>query len=262
MTDSILNIELHPAYFAYVAKMPNEKQFSKAHIEHLASPYTNEIDLKQLSTWLKQFQKVWNQTYSQINIAIHGNIPITTTPDIENGIETLKLLHHNISDKDIILQKNLTPQFVWTYSIPFELKKLLDSYFVNIQIVPPIFGMCKYYLSHTQISQLYLHITPQEIYFFYLKGKQPQYYNCFQYSNKEDILYYTLLVYKMLDIPTDSYPIALTGLIEKESEIYQLLYQYIQNIYIEDIHIELDKKAINQENLHINYLANLLFITH
>lgn len=262
MADSILNIELHPAYFAYVAKMSNEKFYSKFHIEHLSSPTENTIDIKLLSTWLKQFQKIWNQTYRQIHIAIHGGQPITTTLDLENGIDTLKLLHPHITEKDIIFQKTLTPQFVWTYSIPLELKNLLDNYFVNHQIIPPIYGMCKYYLSLASISQLFLHITPQEIYFFYLKGKQPQYYNSFLYKNKEDILYFTLLVYKMLNISTDTYPLALTGLIEKESEIYKFLYQYIRNIYIQEINIELDKNVIKEESLQPNYFANLLFINN
>ena len=37
MTESVLNIELHPNFFAYAVKSPQETLYSKAHIEHLTT---------------------------------------------------------------------------------------------------------------------------------------------------------------------------------------------------------------------------------
>ena len=116
--------------------------------------------------------------------------------------------------------------------------------------------------NSNSIQQLHLYLTPQIAYFYYQVGKKPTFYNSFQYKNKEDLLYYILLVYKMLELDTNSYPLILSGMIEKESEIYHLLYQYIRNVYIEECNVPIKDLSNEDELLHSNYLANLIYTSN
>ncbi len=260
VTESILNIELHPAYFAYAVKAPNENMYSNAHIEHLSIVPGNGIDFSRLSEWLKSLQNIWNRSYQKVYIAIHG-YPVTVTPDKEGGVITLQNIQSLSIKDEYFIQSELINEFILTFSIPETLKKLLDSYFVGAAIVPSTFGICKHILKDTHhISQLNLHITPGEGHFFYVVSKQPKYFNTFRYKNKDDLLYFTLLVYKMLELEPDSYPLSISGLVEKDSEVFKLLYQYIRNIYTADFPVPLKDHSEHSEIVQPNYLANLLFI--
>ncbi len=262
MTDSVLNIELHPDFFAYAVKAPNEVLYSKAQIEHLTTINQNGIDLNQLSIWLKSLQKVWNNASQNTSIAIHG-YPVTITNKKEDAKITHETLIPSSSSEDFWIEENLNDNFVWTMTIPIELKSLLNSYFVQPTLSPSILGFCKnVYEKTTSIQQLHLYITPQIAYFYYQLGKQPTYYNSFHYKNKEDLLYYIMLVYKMLNLQTDSYPLILSGMIEKESEIYHLLYQYIRNVYIEECNVPIKDLTVEDPLLHPNYLANLIYTSN
>lgn len=261
MTESVLNIELHPNFFAYAVKSPQEDLYSKAHIEHLTTINENGIDFIQLNIWLKSLQKIWNNASQKISIAIHG-YPVTIT----NTKESAEITHEALiqpSKETFLVQGNLNQDFIWTMSIPLELKNILNSYFVHPTISPSILGFCKnIYENTTSINQLHLYITPQIAYFYYQISNQPNFYNSFHYKNKEDLLYYIMLVYKMLDLKTDSYPLILSGMIEKESEFFKLLYQYIRNIYIEECDVPIIDLSTEDRLIHNNYLANLIYTSN
>lgn len=262
VAESTLNIELHPAYFAYAVKAPNQNLYSKAHIEHLSAVSANGIDTSRLSEWLKSLQNIWNRSYQKVYIAIHG-YPVTITPDREGGIISLQHLNSSEIENDYFIQSELKHEFIFTMSIPGAVKKLLDSYFLGAAIVPSAFGICKYILEETHhISQLNLHITPNEGHFFFSNNGQPKYFNTFKYKNKDDLLYFTLLVYKMLELAPETYPLSISGLVEKKSEVFMLLYQYIRNIYISDFPVPLEDVSDDSDIVQPNYLANLLFIAN
>lgn len=262
MTESVLNIELHPNFFAYAVKSPQETLYSKAHIEHLTTISENGIDLTQLSTWLKSLQKIWNNTSQKISISIHG-YPVTITNTKEEAQITHQTLISTTPSGSFWIQEKLNDGIIWTMTIPIDLKNLLDSYFVQPKLSPSVLGFCKNVFENSNsIQQLHLYLTPQIAYFYYQVGKKPTFYNSFQYKNKEDLLYYILLVYKMLELDTNSYPLILSGMIEKESEIYHLLYQYIRNVYIEECNVPIKDLSNEDELLHSNYLANLIYTSN
>ncbi|HUH75328.1 MAG TPA: DUF3822 family protein [Chitinophagales bacterium] len=262
MTESVLNIELHPNFFAYAVKSPDEVLYSKAHIEHLATHTESGIDLIQLSNWLKSLQKIWSDASQKIFISIHG-YPVTITNTQDDAKITHEVLIQPSPTETHLVQGKLNDDFVWSMSIPLELKSILNNYFVQPTISPSVLGFCRnVYENTTNISQLHLYITPQIAYFYYQLGNQPNYYNSFHYKNKEDLLYYILLVYKMLNLKTDSYPLILSGMIEKESEIFHLLYQYIRNVYIEECNVPVQDLSNEDRLLQSNYLANLIYTSN
>jgi hypothetical protein len=55
-------------------------------------------------------------------------------------------------------------------------------------------------------------------------------YNCFDFETKEDFIYYILFEIEQLKINPEEINLQLMGDIEKESELYTILYQYIRNI--------------------------------
>ena len=55
-------------------------------------------------------------------------------------------------------------------------------------------------------------------------------YNCFEFKTKEDFIYYILFTAEQLHLNPEEFELILLGDIEKESELYTILYQYIRTI--------------------------------
>ncbi|MCO5249028.1 MAG: DUF3822 family protein [Chitinophagales bacterium] len=259
-TGKILNLELHPNYFVYGVLDTMAQTFLSVDIQYNHSNSSNEIDLNLLSEWLKGHQKIWSTHYQKVSIAVFC-CPTTLTPDTGGGITALKSLTPHDSDSIAYKQIRLNEDTVFTFGIPNEISHLLNSYFVNTVILPNALGILKNALEMNTGNSLYLHITPLEVSFFQLNHKKLCYYNTFRYNNQDDLLYYTLLVFKMLQLSTEEDKMNISGFIEQESEIYKLLYQYIRNIEISDYSIQIDKKINLTDTLHPNYLSNILYLS-
>ncbi len=63
-----------------------------------------------------------------------------------------------------------------------------------------------------------------------IKNKKLELYNCFEFKTKEDFIYYILFTAEQLNLNPEEFDLILLGDIEKESELYTILYQYIRNI--------------------------------
>ncbi|UMB60868.1 DUF3822 family protein [Lutibacter sp. A80] len=63
-----------------------------------------------------------------------------------------------------------------------------------------------------------------------LKNKKLELYNFHTFKTKEDFIYYILFTAEQLNLNPEEFKLILLGDIEKESELYTILYQYIRNI--------------------------------
>ena len=81
------------------------------------------------------------------------------------------------------------------------------------------------------------------------------FYNSFEFSNNEDVLYYLLYCLNELNLDTKKILVSCMGQITIESALYELLYTYIQNIEILDF--ELSDNDQYNKILNSNILLNL-----
>ena len=260
-SNKTLNIELHPGYFCYAVIDLSSNTVKTVDIKYIQSTSNEYIDTKILSKWLKDHQEIWSMRYQTINITVYG-YPSTITPDKAGGILSLKNLFP-VSDTHIeYMQFELNDKIICTFCIPQEITNILNSYFINVNITSGPWGLIKHLLHDRIKNQIVnLHITPGKAYFFHIQGDKLNYYNTFEYSNQEDLLYFTLLVFKMLQLSTDETSLQLSGFIETDSEIYKILYQYVRNIEIKDYAVHIDSDTQISDLVVPNYLSNILHLS-
>ncbi len=85
-------------------------------------------------------------------------------------------------------------------------------------------------LSKNKGTQCYLHVSKNHIDVIVLKENALQFYNSFEYSSKEDLIYYVLFTAEQLKMDPEEFKLVLLGAIEKESDLYAILYKYVRNI--------------------------------
>jgi len=76
----------------------------------------------------------------------------------------------------------------------------------------------------------FVNVTGSSFEIVVTKNKKLELYNCFDFKTKEDFIYYILFTAEQLNLNPEEFELILLGDIEKESELYTILYQYIRNI--------------------------------
>lgn len=80
------------------------------------------------------------------------------------------------------------------------------------------------------LSLIDVHVLPQSFQIISVKNQTLELYNSFNYQTSEDFIYYLLFVLNQLNIKSNEAIIRLTGEVDKNSAIYDMLHKYIQTI--------------------------------
>lgn len=79
---------------------------------------------------------------------------------------------------------------------------------------------------------LYTYISKTHFEIITTDQKQLILYNTFSYHQKEDFIYYLLFTIEQLNLNPEKVTVYLLGLIDQQSELYQIAYQYILDVKI------------------------------
>lgn len=79
-------------------------------------------------------------------------------------------------------------------------------------------------------KKVVVHVQASHFEVIVLEGKSLIFYNTFKYTSGEDFIYYLLFVCEQLKLNPEQLELLLTGEINRDSTIYNLLYKYIRNI--------------------------------
>ncbi|WP_299117150.1 DUF3822 family protein [uncultured Winogradskyella sp.] len=102
---------------------------------------------------------------------------------------------------------------------------------------------------------VYAQVNSSTIEVLVMDKGQLQLFNIFEYHSKEDFIYYILFVFEQLKLDVETVKVKLSGYIEKDDELYQMLYMYIRHVDIIDNDFNYTfSKAITDKNLHHQYL--------
>jgi len=63
-----------------------------------------------------------------------------------------------------------------------------------------------------------------------IRDKKLVLFNCFSFQTKEDFIYYVLFTAEQLNLNPEEFKLVLLGTIEKDSDLYDILFKYIRNI--------------------------------
>lgn len=86
------------------------------------------------------------------------------------------------------------------------------------------------YKNRINRKKVFIHVRENDFDLLIFDGKQLNYYNAFHFQAPTDLIYYVIFVMEQLTLNPEETEVVLMGKVEKESELYELLYKYIRNI--------------------------------
>ncbi|WP_439151163.1 DUF3822 family protein [Winogradskyella sp.] len=104
-------------------------------------------------------------------------------------------------------------------------------------------------------SEVYINVTHNAIELIVTVHGRLQLINVFDYTTKEDFIYYVLFVFEQLKLDAETTLIHLSGNIDKDGELYNVLYTYVRHIdvvkFTSSYHFN---NSIDSDGLHRHYL--------
>lgn len=104
-------------------------------------------------------------------------------------------------------------------------------------------------------TQFFVHVKPDHFEIIVINRGKLQLINSFQYTCKEDFLYYTLFVAEQLNLNPEKFQLFFFGNIRPEDELYSIAYKYVRHVYL------LDEHSCNSKMLDFKYSDSLKYFT-
>ena len=161
------------------------------------------------------------------------NFPSTLVPSTLYKKEDEKtLLGFNTEEKGEILSDNIASQKAHLiYAVPESIVSIVSNFFPKAkQKAQESILIQQYSQLNTDTEKAYLYLNEQKVGITIFKGDKLIFNNTFDYTTKEDLLYYSLFSFEQLKISPESIDVTVFGTIEKEDEYFNLLYDYIRNV--------------------------------
>ena len=161
------------------------------------------------------------------------NFPSTLVPNILYKVEEAEsLLAFNTEVNGKILTDNILSQKAHLiYAVPESIVSIVSNFFPKAkQKAQESILIQQYSQLNTDTEKAYLYLNEQKVGITIFKGDKLIFNNTFDYTTKEDLLYYSLFSFEQLKLSPESIDVTVFGTIEKEDEYFNLLYDYIRNV--------------------------------
>lgn len=104
-------------------------------------------------------------------------------------------------------------------------------------------------------AEVYINCNRSTIELLVVDKAQLLLFNVFEYTSKEDFIYYVLFVFEQLEIDVETTPVKLSGSVDKDDAIYSILYTYVRHISFIDIDYKFEiSNTIETKKIHHHYL--------
>lgn len=181
-------------------------------------------------------EELLQQKFGSVNIS-HLNELSSLVPRSlfdENKLKEYVRYSSKTFDNDYIVYDEIENHDLVNVYIPFV---NVNNYFIDR------FGSFEYkHFSTVLISNLldtykfsehphiFVHVEKSRIYLVAISGNKLLLYNSFPYRTREDFVYYILFVAEQLGMDPESFELVLSGLIDKQSELYTMARSYVRKI--------------------------------
>ena len=152
----------------------------------------------------------------------------------KNELAQYHRFNYSAREEDVFLADRLLNLDGYNvYSVPDFIKGVFQEQ-KNIRFHHFSSALIEASISEAKKHQLdllvHVHILPSSFQIMVVKNQLLEIYNSFSYQTSEDFIYYLLFVFNQLAINTSEISVCLTGEVDKNSAIYDMMQNYIKTI--------------------------------
>jgi hypothetical protein len=198
----------------------------------------NGSPFKQLECVKELFnqEKVLKLNYKSVFVTHFNNLVTQVPKPLFNKNNLAQYLHYTVKvlENDFIAYDELDNSEIINVYIPFVnvnnfLLDTYDSFTYKHSSTVLIENLLNQY-KNLEGSFCFVNVTAHNFEIVVIINKKLELFNFFSFITKEDFIYYILFTAEQLNLNPEEFELFLMGDIEKESELYDIVYQYIRNV--------------------------------
>jgi len=257
LENSHLSIQFSLGGFSFCILDKDSKTFTTLH--EYTFQENNNSPQKLLENIAKVFkeEELLQKKYHSVNVS-HVNELSTLVPKPlfdEKKLNNYVNFNTKVYASDYLVYDEIKNHDIVSVYIPYANINnfLLDQYkefdfkhYSNI-LIDSLLSIYKYSL----VPHMFAHINNNHFELVVIANKKLQLYNTFEFSTKEDFIYYVLFTAEQLKLNPEKFELVLLGNIEKDDEFYKIAYTYVRNVSLlenrskylyDDTFTEMDKR--------------------
>jgi len=180
--------------------------------------------------------KILSLKYNSVSIT-HFNNLVTQVPkpffdknNLSNYLQySIKLLEDDFIAYDTISNTEIINVYIPFVNINNFMIDIYGTFFYKHASTLLIEKLLQQF-KNTAEELCFVNVTKNQFEIMVVNNNKLVLYNCFDFITKEDFIYYILFTAEQLKLNPEEIQMLLLGDIEKESELYTILYQYVRNV--------------------------------
>ena len=231
-----LSIHINALWIVFVFYNEHKKSVVKS---SFANPKSNIQLLKSIK---KKFKKYENLKYLNSIFLVYYNTKSILVPSVLFNKKNLKdYVKYNttVSDDNLISYDNVLNNSIKnTYIASTEINNYIFKKFSSFEYfhyTTLLIDEFEKYINNDFNFNFFLNIVDKKLDLICFDKSNFIFYNSFDVSSDEDVLFYILFCLKQLKIDSEKVFMSCSGEINLKSSLYLLLYKYVRNIKILDL---------------------------
>ena len=232
-----LSIHINSLWIAFVFYNKKKRLIDQ---RSFAKPKSNTQLIKSIK---KIFKKYKNLKLLNSIFLVYYNTKSTLVPSVLfNKKNLINYVKYNsiVSDDDLfsyddVLDKSIKNAYVSSSEINNYIFKKFGS-FEYFHYTTLLINEFEKHVNSDFNFNFFLNIVDKKLDLICFEKSSFIFYNSFDFSNDEDVLFYALFCFKQLKIDPEKVFMSCSGVINLKSSLYFLLYKYVRNIKIIDLH--------------------------
>lgn len=234
-TENRLSVQVSLTGLSFLVTSPPEHTTVYFNRKKFNSTYTPEELIEEIKNELLAMEKA-TVSFSEVNI-VYATSLYTLVPkeyfDATKASDYLKF-NSKILATDYVAHDLVEATGMVVVYVPFI---NINNYFFEA------YGTFTYYHALTiltetflekeknsNITKVYLHVQEEHFDLFAIEKGSLRMANTYHYKTPEDFIYYVLFVLEQLQLNPDKVPVTICGALDKEDEVYQILFTYVRHI--------------------------------
>ena len=180
--------------------------------------------------------------FSEVQILYEGAKATLVPTALFNNADkdTLAMFNFEVEKNEVVQTDFLkTTDAHLIYTLPLNLHSQLKNLFPDCSLVSHSSVLIEILMilnkNHPSGKGMFVNVRKNYIDILLTKGKQLLLFNSFKYTSKEDFIYYIIYVIEQLNLNPEEVDLKFSGIIDKESTLYDIAWKYVRNIHFQDL---------------------------
>lgn len=226
-TEQVLSIRLGAQHFGFA--ISNRVSNELLQLNWYTADHAGDFQLQEVFNQHPEFR----HSFYKIMIGYDHSGSVLLPPGLPSQNDPRILLEtmYGVNGTHAVIAENIEGwQLQNVYAVPAETKEWVSRHFPSGQCLHN-YSICIKQISNTgSEGSLLLDFHTNDFIVVAAKSNKLLLAQCFSYSTPADVIYYLLKIAKEFSLSQESVSLALSGLVEKESNLYRELAQYFLHI--------------------------------